>query len=272
MRYDILLSGGVLVLCMAMAAGCSLGRGAVDEATARGEIRLELAGEANGRTDAAIVLKQALRDVEAVAPEERGDFLAAAIERADEARWFEIKTEAPLPEGWPRPTLPGLIRIKTYPPVRTAWARGDNAEKSQFMTLFRHINNRDIAMTAPVVMEYESAATAPEGPGRTGGMAFLYRRVGQDEAGQFGPVAVGDEKPLQVVSVGVKGAYMEGKFRKAFAELYEWLDAHPQWRPAGMPRVLGYNSPFMLFWMKYSEVQIPVAWTQGDEVGKGVSR
>jgi len=243
-------------------AGCSFLRPRIDEATAMRELHFELAGEP-ADSDTALILTQALRDAREVPPAERGNFLAVATDRARDARWFKIVTEAPLPEGWPRPSAPGVIRIKTYPSVRTAWARDAGGSNRRFMALFRHIQKRDIAMTAPVVMEYDSGADAPE---RTGAMAFLYRRVGQDQAGRFGSVAVGDEEPVNVVSVGVKGAYFESKFRRAFAELRDWLAENPEWRPAGMPRVLAYNSPFMPWWLKYSEVQIPVARA---EVGEG---
>lgn len=216
-----------------------------------------------------VIFCGALKDAEDVPVEQRGDVLADALDRARNARSFEISSEAPLPTGWPRPSLPGLIRIKTYPPVRSAWARDTGGDNSRFMTLFRHIKSRQVAMTAPVVMEYDDKDPAAEaGPDRTGGMAFLYRRVGQDKIGQFGPVAVGDETPVTVVSVGLKGAYFAYRFRGAFARLYEWLDEHPEWRPAGMPRVLGYNSPFKPFWMKYSEVQIPVVRSALDKGGR----
>jgi len=89
-------------------------------------------------------------------------------------------------------------------------------------------------------------------------MAFLYRTTVQDAPGQFGAVRVGDEKPLQVVSVGQKGSYAQSNFREALGLLQAWLKSHREWDAAGPPRVLAYNSPFMLFWRKYSEVQIPV--------------
>lgn len=258
MRYDIPLICASLLTCLLATTGCSLFRPALTESAALSQIKIELACEGDD-SDVSVILDQARQDAQEMPPEERGAFLTEALDRARDARGFEISSEAPLPEGWPRPSLPGLIRIKTYPSVRTAWARGGDKRNSQFMTLFRHIKNREIAMTAPVVMEYDSdVSPGADGPDRTGGMAFLYRRVGQDKAGRFGTVAVDDERPLRVVSIGVKGAYFEYKFHNVFATLRAWLDEHPQWRPAGMPRVLGYNSPFKLFWMKYSEVQIPV--------------
>ena len=181
------------------------------------------------------------------------------MKTAAEARRFTIALESPLPADWPKPSLPGLVRIKTYPPVRSAWVRSAQDRRGQFTTLSRHIQARKIAMTSPVVMEYASEAAGDAAKmGSAEAMAFLYRRVDQDKAGRFGAVAVGTDRPVRVVSVGVKGAYTTDRFRKALSKLRGWLDSHKQWRPAAAPRVLAYHSPTMPFGEKYSEVQIPV--------------
>ena len=127
------------------------------------------------------------------------------------------------------------------------------------MVLFRHIQSQQIAMTAPVVMEYSDAAGKdPSKLGNAEAMAFLYRRTDQGKTGGYGAVAVEDDKPLKVVSVGLKGSYSEANFRGGLRKLNQWLEKHPEWHVVGPPRVLAYNSPFLLWWMKYSEVQIPV--------------
>ncbi|MCY2931473.1 MAG: heme-binding protein [Planctomycetota bacterium] len=211
-------------------------------------------------SDAALILAEALEQSKALAPDARGTLLEAALVRAQRARDFRIAEESPLPEGWPAPSLPGLIRVKTYPPVRSAWVRSPEKRNGQFMVLFRHIQAREIPMTAPVVMEYANPAaqTPPAAAGSPEAMAFLYRSPSVGRAGQDGAVLVEDDKPLTVVSLGLKGSYRQANFDEAQAQLRQWLVAHPQWRPAGPPRVLAYNSPFMAFWRKYSEVQIPV--------------
>lgn len=222
-------------------------------------------------SDVAVIFSRALDESDKAQPQRRAAILSTALKQARKARRFRIADEAPLPENWPKPSLPGLVRIKTYPPVRSAWVRSRQLRNRQFMTLFRHIKDRKIAMTAPVVMEY--ADEASEDPARmdsTEAMAFLYRRVGQDEAGKYGDVAVADEQALQVVSVGVKGAYTKGRFRKALASLHDWLAGQDRWRQAGAPRVLGYNSPFMLFWRKYSEVQVPVSPPEDKTTGRSM--
>jgi hypothetical protein len=221
-------------------------------------VRQQLSAESTD-SDAAVILEQALAVADQAGTEQQAAILSKALKRADEARKFKISEEAPLPDGWPKPSLAGLIRIKTYPAVRSAWARASEKENRQFMTLFRHIKNRQISMTAPVVMEYAPEATQNAAKmDDVKAMAFLYRNPDQDQAGQFGSVRVENEEMIKVVSIGIRGADTAGAFRKALGHLRGWLDVHPEWQASGPPRVLGYNSPFMWFWKKYSEVQIPV--------------
>jgi len=220
--------------------------------------RLEQAN-ASAESDVAVILSRAQAAVQKAPPDRHVAILTEALKQARKAKNFTIANEAPLPENWPEPSVPGLVRIKAYPAVRSAWVRSSELKNGQFMTLFRHIEKRKIAMTAPVVMEYDAgAAKDPAKMNSTEAMAFLYRHADQDEAGTYGPISVENTEVLHVVSVGVKGAYTTGKFRQALASLVDWLADQDQWRPSGAPRVLGYNSPFMLFWRKYSEVQIPV--------------
>ena len=153
--------------------------------------------------------------------------------------------------------MSGLIRIKSYPAVRAAWVRGAPGNNRQYMTLFRHIQDRQVAMTGPVVMGYPSQGD-PSSAEQSDSMAFLYRRLDQDAKGQFGQVEVEDEAPVKVVSIALIGSYREKNFQPAAAKLREWLQVHKEWEAVGPLRVLAYNSPFTLFWRKYSEVQIPV--------------
>jgi hypothetical protein len=248
----------VCVLVLLVAAGCASPLNTERGDSVLPDVRRQLSEEAPD-SDAALILSQALKEVESVPPEKQSEILATALKQADKARRFSPTLEALLPERWPKPSLPGLIRVKSYPQARAAWVQGSAGNNRQFMTLFRHIQDRHIAMTAPVVMGYPAevgrdpaAAKAPNS------MAFLYRSTTQDAAGQFGPVLVGDESAVQVVSVGLKGSYAERNFQAAIVDLQGWLKTHQEWEASGPPRVLAYNSPFLPFWMKYSEVQIPV--------------
>ena len=100
-------------------------------------------------------------------------FVAAGVNEIDTA----------LPEGYPAPTPPGAIDVKSYPVVRRAVVEGEirpngDAGGEGFWPLFRHIQRRDIAMTSPVEMEYkESTPEKAEGDEAKGAehwtMAFL---------------------------------------------------------------------------------------------------
>ena len=84
------------------------------------DIRKDLASEPEG-SDAAVILSRAINEAQTVPQERQSTIFGAARKRAEQARRFEISSEAALPEGWPKPSLPGLIRTKTYPSVRSAW-------------------------------------------------------------------------------------------------------------------------------------------------------
>ena len=126
------------------------------------QVRQELTVEPPG-SDAAVILAAAPTDAATAPAERQPALLKAAIEQAAKARRFKPHLEAPLPEGWPAPSLPGLVRLKTYPPMRAAWTEQGDGRNGRFMALFRHIKNRRIAMTAPVVMAYSSAEAEPPG-------------------------------------------------------------------------------------------------------------
>lgn len=234
--------------------GCAM----ADEPTMRMELisqaRSELADEP-ADSDAALILTDTLKKAQAAEKPADIDILKKGLARAKKARNFKHSSEAPLPEGWPAPSLPGLVRIKKYPIVRIANVTAKSADGSQFMTLFNHIKKQDIPMTAPVIMGYSDEQKSMK---NTQNMGFLYRDTKQGKTGNFQAVDVRDQPVATYVSVAVMGSYRSSKFEKEVTMLKQWLKENPQWQANGPPRVLGYNSPFMPFWMKYSEVQIPV--------------
>jgi hypothetical protein len=166
---------------------------------------------------------------------------------------------APTPEGWPDVTPVERVELRSYPVVRAALVdqadleRGD--DDSMFMTLFRHIDRNEIAMTAPVEMRYEDTAAGP----RMTSMAFLYRTPELGGVGEEGAVRVDDLPSQTYASTGLRGGYTIANYREGLARLQAWLAENAEvWRAAGPPRYLGYNSPFVLPFLRYGEVQIPV--------------
>jgi hypothetical protein len=167
--------------------------------------------------------------------------------------------EAELPQGWPLLTEVGVVEVKEYPQYREAvvtkndGAGSDEKMGPMFGTLFNHISKNDIPMTSPVEMEYSQQDSRV-----MTSMAFLYRTNETGTLGTDGQVVVREIAPRTYASVGVRGSYNDESFQRGLAIVKEWIAANPQWRADGTPRFFGYNSPFILWFWKYGEVQVPV--------------
>jgi len=189
--------------------------------------------------------------------------------------------EAPLPKGFPAPGPVGKVIIKEYPAYRLARVNSkenglSGGSDSMFRPLFNHIKRNKIAMTAPVEMGYpwqtaEIASPKADSNGMRSAesMAFLY---GKPSWGQTGAdpsdkrVVVEDVPAMTVLSIGVRGSYTDAKFAEAMTKLREWIASNPgQVRVAGSPRYLGYNSPLVLWFLRYAEVQLPIERIQQAE-------
>lgn len=185
------------------------------------------------------------------------------LSRVHESLTFEPTMEAKLPRGYPQPTPVHKIEIKQLPAYRMAVAKmqGKNRQNSAFFELFNHIKRNDIAMTAPVEMEYSSEGV-DQGEAS---MAFLYR---EPELGQAGvdpvddDVTVVDVPAMTVVSIGVRGRCDDAAVKRAEMQLRSWLADNQEYEACGELRRLGYNSPMIPSFMKYSEVQLPVCKTE----------
>jgi hypothetical protein len=165
---------------------------------------------------------------------------------------FEPIIEAQLPEGFPGPTPVGTIEVKRYPEYRKATSSG----RAAFWTLFRHIQQNRIAMTAPVEMTYsEGDAKRP----REQSMAFLYGSPTLGTPGQTGSVEVADVPAATVVSIGVRGPRTDRSVLDAYDRLQGWLESRTsEYAVAGPVRVMAYNSPFVPRDRQFFEVQIPI--------------
>ena len=197
--------------------------------------------------------------------------------------------DTPLPVGYPSPTPPGTIEIKTYPTLRRAEVGGDrDGVKSNgrggFWPLFRHIQRRDIEMTSPVEMDFKgiaaSAGLAPVAGAQVTAadiktedvpavdindaqwtMSFLYRYTDQADAGvdaEDKRVIVVDTTPVTVISAGVAGSPNNRTVNAGVTKLREFFASNPQYIPAGDIRGLFYNDPMVPEARKWAEIQIPV--------------
>lgn len=169
---------------------------------------------------------------------------------------------APLPEGWPELTPVGEVEIREYPSYRAAVVTEESGKAGttpMFRSLFQHISSNDIPMTSPVDMTYDDGS-ATDGTGdRMTGMAFLYRTPELGPVGTDGVVRVEDIQPRSYASTGVRGSYSPAHYSEGLARVNAWLSAQSTWKADGSSRFLGYNSPFVPWFWRYGEVQIPVA-------------
>ena len=157
-----------------------------------------------------------------------------------------------MPKGFPAYTPVGRIEIKQYPAYRKASASGP----AEFWTLFRHIKQNNVTMTAPVEMDYGD----PRAPrNKELSMSFLYERPDQGSRGKQGSVEVIDVPAMTVVSIGCRGARSTSAIAAARDKLLTWLDQKKaDYVSAGPMRIMGYNSPFVPQDRNFFEVQIPV--------------
>ena len=168
---------------------------------------------------------------------------------------FQPLREAELPAGFPAFTAVDELELRHYPAcrmVRTEMKAG--GPMGAFWPLFQHIKDNDIAMTAPVQVDWTEAGDRQR-PAR---MAFLYGdptkqpdQVGKD-------VAIENLPATTVLSLGAIGEERNDVVAAMRERLLGWLRENPQWVAAGPLRTMGYNSPMVGRDRRYFEVQIPV--------------
>jgi hypothetical protein len=191
-----------------------------------------------------------------------GDLAVEATRTGETYRCGNSVVDTSLPAGYPAPTPPGAIDLKRYPSVRRAEVSGRNAvdrgRNGAFFSLFSHIKRRDIAMTAPVEMDYPDwsgdASSAPD----AWTMSFLYRTPEVGPMEQAGNVRVVDTMPVTVVALGLRGKYGRATEDRGLRQLAAWLAGQDEWEQAGSPRALYYNGPYIRDSRKWAEIQIPV--------------
>jgi len=189
-------------------------------------------------------------------PAEAATALRRSLAEVAKDLGFRLRVEAEQPEGFPSPTPVGEIELKQYPVYRKA--QTESSPNAAFWKLFTHIKRNDIAMTAPVEMQYEAAADSP----RQQNMAFLYGKPDMGETGKVASVDVLDVPQMTVVSLGVRGPQNQRSVLEAQRQLEAWLKANDAtWIATGPLRTMGFNSPFVPREQNYFEVQIPIQKT-----------
>ena len=209
-----------------------------------------------------VLVSDALRAAEqtsSVDPAAVAKQLRSALAEVRDVLRFEPLMEAPLPEGFPEPTPVGEIRVQKFPEYRLAKTDMTFFEGRAFWTLFNHIKKHDIAMTAPVEMQYSAETDKSL---KQSSMAFLYRSTQQGTPGAEDKVEVTDVPAHLAVSIGLRGDATKARVADAKRRLEAWIDVHAaEYEASGPLRVMGYNSPFVSDAQRYTEVQIPVRAT-----------
>lgn len=150
------------------------------------------------------------------------------------------------------PTASGVSELKTLPAgvLLKSPGRGNYFEQADnlFMPLFRYISKHDIAMTSPVEARIDDAAM------------FFWVGEGQHAkvTGNEGTVEVQRVPERRVASRGAKGSYSRANFEKIRDELLTWLKARPDVEAAGEPYAVYWHGPFTPWFLKKSEVHVPV--------------
>jgi glutathione peroxidase len=153
---------------------------------------------------------------------------------------------------YPR-TPVGTIEIKKLPARTTliASAPGDafKDRNATFRKLFNYINQNQISMSVPV------AASAS-----TNEMIFFAGLGAQPQAlPASGDVRVKTLPETTVASIGLRGGYSRSNYDEGLKRLNVWLAGQTEWRAQGEPYAVYWNSPFVPWFLRKSEIHQPLA-------------
>ncbi len=146
----------------------------------------------------------------------------------------------------------GVIEIKTIPAATllAAEAPGEyfDSNNDMFRRLFSYIRANEVSMTVPVEAQIEKAR-----------MTF-YVGSGDIEKNliEQGTVKVLNLPERTVASIGIRGSYSKKKFETHRDKLIAWLQENTRYQPAGEAYAVYWDAPFIPWFMKHSEVHIPV--------------
>lgn len=160
--------------------------------------------------------------------------LLAEVEQKKEKNTYV--SEAPLPKGWPKPGPYDQVSEKSYPIYRVAVTKGGSG--MSFWTLFGHIKERNIPMTAPVEMGMKEANSKLE----KATMGFLYQDTTVGKVGSDGKkIEVKDIPKSKTLSYTWMGDDSDAQIKTARIALEAALKKKNQ--KAASWRMLGYNGP-----------------------------
>ena len=150
-------------------------------------------------------------------------------------------------------TAAGVCEIKTLPAGVLLEARSEGEyfreNNGLFRRLFEAIQKNQVPMTTPV-----------EAGVRPGTMVFYLdpKSAKRTDLVLQSGVRRREVEERVVASIGIRGGYSKESFEGNAQKIREWIKTQPGWKPAGEPYVVYWNSPFMIWFLKRSEVHLPV--------------
>ena len=145
-----------------------------------------------------------------------------------------------------------VIEIKIIPAAMLMESSSDGKyfdhSSELFRPLFNYLQSNNLTMTSPVEADVEK-----------GKMRFFVDKSKKDNTlPKSDRVKVFSRPDKTVLCIGISGSYSESNFNEGLTKLREWLNINKNWKQSGEPMAVYWNSPFTLWFLKRSEVQIPV--------------
>jgi effector-binding domain-containing protein len=150
-------------------------------------------------------------------------------------------------------TAAGVCEIKTLPAgvLLEAKSEGEYFRENNglFRRLFEAIQKNQVPMTTPV-----------EAGVRPGTMVFYLdpKSAKRTDLVLQGGVRRREVEERLVASIGIRGGYSKESFEENSKKLTDWVRSQPGWKVTGEPYAVYWNSPFMIWFLKRSEVHLPV--------------
>jgi effector-binding domain-containing protein len=149
-------------------------------------------------------------------------------------------------------TEPAVIELKQLPAMKALKNQGSGSYFKQdddlFMPLFRYIQKNELAMTTPVESELA--------PGTM--KFFVGSEVDVSAIASTEQIKIVEIPPRLVVAIGIRGSYNEKNYEKALSKAQAWLADQPEYAPDGAPRMIYWNGPFIPWFLKKSELHLPI--------------
>ena len=147
----------------------------------------------------------------------------------------------------------GVCEIKTLPAGVLLEARSEGEyfreNNGLFRRLFEAIQKNQVPMTTPV-----------EAGVRPGTMVFYLdpKSAKRTDLVLQGGVRRREVEERLVASIGIRGGYSKESFEENSKKLIDWVRSQPGWKVTGEPYAVYWNSPFMIWFLKRSEVHLPI--------------